>query len=91
VLAGAKYVLDLAATRSDKKEEDNETLVKLLKHDVAAEVGAGVEFYNGWFKFGIEVKMSYGLMDLINREDNIYSGGIESLKSKVWQISFTFE
>lgn len=91
VLAGAKYVLDLAATRADKKEEENETLVKLKKNDVAAEVGVGIEFYNVWFKFGIEVKMSYGLFDLLRREDNIYTGGIESMHSKVWQISFTFE
>ncbi len=91
VLGGAKYVLDLAATRTQKKEDENETLVKLNKHDIAAELGVGVEFYNGWFKFGVEVKMSYGLFDLLVGENNIYTGGIESLKSKVWQISFTFE
>ena len=91
VLAGAKYVLDLAATRSDKKVEDNEAQVKLNKHDIAAEVGVGFEFYNAWFKFGIEVKMSYGLLDLLVREGNIYTGGIESLTSKVWQLSFSFE
>ncbi len=91
VLGGAKYVLDLAATRAQKKEDDNETLVKLRKHDIAAEIGAGFEFYNAWFKFGIEVKMSYGLFDLLQDENNIYTGGIASLKSKVWQISFTFE
>lgn len=91
VLAGGKYVLDLAATRADKKEEENETLVKLQKHDIAAEVGVGIEFYNAWFKFGIELKMSYGLFDILRREDNIYTGGIESLHSKVWQLSFSFE
>jgi len=91
VLAGGKYTLDLAATRVDKKEEENETLVKLQKHDVAAEVGVGIEFYNAWFKFGIEAKMSYGLFNLLRDEDNIYTGGIEKLNSKVWQLSFTFE
>ena len=91
VLAGAKYVLDLAATRGDKEEEDNETLVKLNKNDIAAEVGVGIEFYNGWFKLGIEVKMSYGLFNLLRDENNIYTGGIEELRSKIWQLSFTFE
>ena len=91
VLAGGKYVLDLAATRADKKEEDNETLVKLQKHDIAAEVGVGIEFYNAWFKFGVELKMSYGLFDMLRREGNIYTEGIESIHSKVWQLSFTFE
>lgn len=91
VLAGAKYVLDLAATRAGKREEENETLVKLNKNDIAAEVGVGVEFYNGWFKLGIEVKMSYGLFNLLQEENNVYTGGIEDLRSKIWQLSFTFE
>jgi hypothetical protein len=91
VLAGGKYVLDLAATRADKREKENETLVKLQQNDIAAEVGAGIEFYNGWFKLGIELKMSYGIFNLLRSEGNIYTGGIEDLRSKVWQLSFTFE
>lgn len=91
LFAGGKYVLDLAATRSDKKEKDNETLVKLNQNDIAAEVGVGIEFYNGWFKFGIEAKMSYGLFNLLVSEGNIYTGGVEDLRSKIWQLSFTFE
>jgi len=91
VFAGANYGLDLAATRADKKEEENETLVKLQKNDVSALVGVGVEFYNAWFKLGIEVKMAYGLFNLLRDENNIYTGGIEDLRSKIWQLSFTFE
>lgn len=92
VQVGIKYVLDLASTRADKKEEENETVVKLMKNDVAALAGVGVEFYNGWFKFGIEIMMSYGLTDILRRDDNnIYTGGIESLNSKVFQLSFSFE
>lgn len=91
VLAGGKYVLDLASSRAEKKEEAQNTLVKLNKNDFLAEVGVGFDFYNGWFKFGVEIKMAYGMTDLLKREDNIYTEGIESLKSKIWQISFTFE
>lgn len=91
VFGGGKYVLDLAATRADKREKDNETLVKLIQNDIAAEVGVGIEFYNAWFKFGIEAKMSYGLFNLLRSEENIYTGGIEDLRSKIWQLSFSFE
>ena len=90
VLAGGKYTLDLA---SQKKAEENsdEVTVKINKHDIYAEVGFGVEFFTTYFKFGTEVKMGYGLNNLIQYEDNIYTNSIESLKSKVFLLSFTFE
>ena len=92
VLAGGKYVIDLASARAEKKEQEKQnTLVKLTKNDFLLEAGVGFDFYNGWFKFGIEIKMSYGLNDILKRENNIYTAGIESLKTKIWQISFTFE
>jgi len=31
------------------------------------------------------------LFNLLRDEDNVYTGGIEKLNSKVWQLSFTFE
>ena len=51
----------------------------------------GLEFYNEWFKFGIELKMMFGLLDILKREKNLYTDSIESLKSKIFQVSFTFE
>lgn len=91
VLAGGKYVIDLATTKANKDEEKNNTLVKLNRNDFLVEVGVGFDFYNGWFKFGTEIKMAYGLTDILKREDNIYTEGIESLRSQIFQVSFTFE
>ena len=65
--------------------------MKLNASDFYAEAGVGFDFYNEWFKFGIELKMMYGMMDVLKREKNIYTDGIESLKSKIFQLSFTFE
>jgi len=91
VLAGGKYVIDLATTKADKDEEKNNTLVKLNRNDFLLEAGVGFDFYNGWFKFGTEIKMAYGLTDILKREANIYTEGIESIRSQIFQISFTFE
>ena len=35
--------------------------------------------------------MSFGLMNLLVAEDNVYSSSVHSLKSKMMQISFIFE
>ena len=90
VLGGIQYSIDLA---SRKKTNNNETdvTIKLKRHDVSAQVGVGFDFYTHYFKFGTEVKMGYGLNNILIREDNIYTGSIESLNSKIFMLSFTFE
>ncbi|GAB1405457.1 MAG: outer membrane beta-barrel protein [Lentimicrobiaceae bacterium] len=89
-LAGAKYALDLASD-SKKKEENNNVYLALKQNDLYAELGAGFDFYTTFFKFGIELKMSYGLTDILRREGNIYTGGFDKLRSKLFLLSFTFE
>lgn len=90
LIGGMQYSLDLASL-SDKEEESNNILVKLERNDVSAILGFGFEYYLGFFKFGTELKMTYGLYDPLLREGNMYSGSIEKMHSKVFQLSFTFE
>jgi hypothetical protein len=90
VLAGGKYSLDIASN-ARKQDLTGQIVVKLNKNDVYAIVGVGFDFYNPWFKLGVELKMSYGLMDVLKRDDTGLTQSIESLKSKVFQLGFTFE
>ena len=90
-LVGAKYVLDLASDSKKKKEDNNNVYVAINRNDVYGELGAGLDFYTAFFKFGVEVKMAYGLTDILKREDNIYTGAIDRMNSKLFLLSFTFE
>jgi hypothetical protein len=92
VMTGAQYTLDLAS-QAKKREQKNadQKIVKFMANDVYAELGVGFDFYNEYFKFAVELKMMYGLMDVLKREHNLYTDSIESLKSKIFQLSFTFE
>ena len=90
VLGGIKYSLDLASQKKASEEEVSST-AKLRRSDLAIETGVGFEFYTTYFKFGTELKMGYGLRNLVIPEDNIYSGSIDKLNSKVFLLSFTFE
>ncbi|MFZ4400870.1 MAG: porin family protein [Bacteroidales bacterium] len=90
VLGGAKYCLDLAS-QAKKKSEEDVVIIKLNKSDVLLELGVGFEFYLVYFKLGTEIKMSYGITDLLIRENNIYTDGIQKLSSKMFQFSLTFE
>jgi hypothetical protein len=90
VLLGAKYTIDMAS-QANKKNKEFDVPIKLNRNDVLGEVGTGFDFFLTYFKFGIELKMSYGFLDLLKRENNIYTDPIKRLGSKVFQISFTFE
>lgn len=92
LLVGAQYSLDLASN-AKKREEKNrdEKIVKFNASDFYAEAGVGFDFYNEWFKFGVELKMMYGFMDMLKHEHNIYTESIDKLNSKIFQLSLTFE
>jgi hypothetical protein len=90
VLVGAAYTLDLASQSKAERESDNFS-VKINKHDLLLSAGVGFDFYTNYFKFGTQLKMSYGFNNMIKYEDNMYTNSIESLRSKVFLLSFTFE
>ena len=92
LLAGAQYSLDLASQAKKREQKSrNEKIVKFNQNDFCLEAGVGFDFYNEWFKFGLELKMMYGLMDVIKRENNLYTNSIDKLNTKIFQVSFTFE
>lgn len=92
LMVGAQYSLDLASN-AKKREAKNrdEKIVKFNASDIYAEAGVGFDFYNEWFKFGVELKMMYGFLDVLKHENNIYTESIEKLNSKIFQLSLTFE
>ncbi|HRY33292.1 MAG TPA: porin family protein [Bacteroidales bacterium] len=90
VISGFKYSVDLAS-QAKKKEQDEEIRIKLKKNDVAFEFGVGFDFYTTYFKFGTEIKMSYGLRDILKHEANVFTSNIQKLNSKIFQFTLTFE
>ena len=91
VVAGAQYSFDLISAAKKKVAKTNEIVLKLQRHDVQAQVGVGLDFYCTYFKFSTELKMSFGLPNLLVKEDNTYAQSVNSLKSKIMEISFMFE
>lgn len=90
LIGGAKYILDLAS-QAKKKEENEDIIVKLRRDDIMLSLGVGFDFYLTYFKFATELKMSWGMKNLLIYENNVYTDGIERLRNKMLQISFTFE
>ncbi len=89
VIGGIKYSIDMASLAKKKIQDDE--LIKLKRNDYSFEIGTGFDFYLEYFKFGIEIKMAYGVRDLLKREDNIFTNTIEKLNTKIFYVTFTFE
>ena len=90
VVGGAQYSIDLA-TRSKKRTDGDQIKMKLTAGDLQAQVGVGIDFYLEFFKFAIEAKMSYGMLDMLKHENTMHANSIKYLRSKTFHISFLFE
>lgn len=90
VLGGGKFMMDLAS-QSKIKTGDNEVVIKLNRIDYAYELGFGFDFYLQYFKFSPELKVSFGLNNLIVKDETVYSQTINKLNSTAFLISFHFE
>ena len=90
MLGGVNVRIDLAS-QAKKRKDVGVIQVKLNKADIYGELGFGFDFYFEWFKFGTELKMSYGFLDVLKHENSIYTSGIEKINSKIFQLTFTFE
>ena len=99
VIAGANFKIDLASQKKSQVDITNaqgEQItvtdnIRVKRTDLAAEVGAGFDFYTGYFKFGIELKMSYGLFNILDSQNLIYDSSIKNIQNRTFQVSLTFE
>lgn len=93
ILVGGAYSMDLASNVGNENNSKNpsDVIVAIKKHDYLGEIAFGTDFYLEYFKFGIELKMSYGFRDLLDRENEQFTAPIDHLKSKIFLLSLTFE
>ena len=89
VLAGVKYSLDIAS--QEKINDEGQEIVKLKRDDLMGEIGFGIDYYLEYFKFSPEIKLSYGILNLLSEDETVYTKSINRLSTNGWMISFTFE
>ena len=90
VIGGLKYSHDLASVE-DKEDFEDEILVRIGKNDFFYEMGVGFDYYFYYFKFSTEIKASFGIKDMLSRENSMFANSIDRLNSKIIMVSFLFE
>lgn len=88
-LTGVKYSIDMVSQA--KVQSKDKDFVRLRKNDYGYTIGAGFDFYMQLFKLSIEAKMYHGFQNLLVTDSKIFSSSLNSLRSKIFLISLTFE
>lgn len=91
LIAGGKYAFDLGSIKR-KKASPEDIMLKIDNNEWFYTLGVGFDFYLNYFKFGIELKTSFGLNDiLIHEHHTMYSDVLDKIKTQVFFINLTFE
>jgi hypothetical protein len=93
IIGGGRFGLDMSSSVDVKNSSASlaDQIVKTSRADYGLEIGGGIDLFLEYFKFGIELKLGMGLKNMLIQENLKFSSPIESLRSKVWTLSFTFE
>ena len=89
-LIGGQYSIDL---QSQEKASQNyiDPFIKIKRIDWQGQIGAGLEFFAPFFKFGLELKFSHGFTNSFIKDNTYIAAPIRTLYNRGWVVSFIFE
>jgi Outer membrane protein beta-barrel domain len=91
LIGGGKYSLDMASQQSTEDSPEDQVVLKLKRADYSVEMGGGFDFFLTYFKFGIELRSTIGLPNVMVNDGTRFSNVIESLRTRAFSVSLTFE
>ncbi len=91
MLGGVKYSMDISSRKSlfTLPEKQKNLIVK--RNYLSYEAGLGLDFYFKWFKVSPELKLSYSLKDMIDRQGSAFDNPIEKAKLRSFTFSLIFQ
>ncbi|MFI5205194.1 MAG: outer membrane beta-barrel protein, partial [Flavobacteriales bacterium] len=91
-IGGYFYGLDMANNRDFVNNGPlSDHALRIAKADHGYIVGAGMDFYLQYFKFGFEIKLHAGVKNILLQDNSFFASPIGVLKSRCWTFALTFE
>ena len=90
VIGGMRYAIDLVS-QANVQTENDVAIVKLKREDYGYDIGFGMDCYLELFKFSPEIKVFQGLPNILAEDAATFTTSINSLHSRIFTLSFTFE
>ncbi len=89
LLFGVKADVDLSANSSTRNQEN---YIKLKKYNYGVEAGVGFNIFLPYFTLTPEIKISYGLNNILDRNPDLkYSAVFSDIQSRMIMFSLHFE
>ncbi|MEC7527369.1 MAG: porin family protein, partial [Bacteroidota bacterium] len=81
-ITGIRFGIDMASDKdvNNLSASPEDQIVKIKKTDFGFEVGGGFDFFLEYFKFGIELKLGAGMMNLHLDENTSFDNPIDFLR-----------
>jgi hypothetical protein len=91
MLTGGKYSRDMQSQKNVNQGISANKIIKIIDYDYSIDIGGGFDFFLEYFKLSVEFKSSLGIPNLLIEDETIFTRNIESLRSKAFIFSITFE
>lgn len=91
LIGGGAFSLDVASQKDVNNNSEQDLIIKIDNTNFSGHLGVGVDFFLPYFKFGIELKSVMGLKNVFIDDQTRFSDPIESIHTRSFVISFTFE
>lgn len=88
--AGVSYGFDFASLRKNRNRTD-ESIIRLEPNDFRYSLGFGFDVFLRYVKFAIDLKMTFGFLNLRVEDPDVYIQAFDYLNSRTFMLSFTFE
>ena len=89
-LIGMQYSMDLQS-QEDASQNYYNPFIKIKRNEWQGQIGAGIEFFAPYFKFGMELKYSQGFKNSFIQDFTTVSNPIDRLYNRGWSFSIIFE
>ncbi|MCQ2294782.1 MAG: PorT family protein [Bacteroidales bacterium] len=90
-LLGGGYVGRDVASLFKNQNNNDESIIRLKPIDIRYTMGVGFSFFLPYVKLAVELKMSFGLIDLRVDDNDLYTLSTTDMRSRTFMLSFTFE
>ncbi len=91
IISGGAFSLDVATQKNVNNNREEEAIVKIDNTNFSIHFGFGIDFFLPYFKFGIELKSVMGIKNVLIDDGTKFSDPLESINTRSFVISFTFE